>query len=218
MRFTRPKVFVLVLLTLLCTVYVGGCRRAGKWLAKEEMPPHADAMVILMGNFPDRVLQTVDLWHEKSADRIIIVEEGMGPFKRLEDRGVRILSNSEQAANALVTLEIPADSITILPGDARSTLDESLVIRDYLADRSSADTILLVSSASHMRRASLIFKEALSESDIPVYVGCSPSAYTSFNADKWWKNKEDIQIVLSEYLKITSFVLFEKRTLNKQSD
>ena len=198
-------------LLVIIILYVSGCRRAGAWLVREDVPEHADAMVLLMGGFPERVLQTVDLWHADRADRIIIVEESMGPFKRLEERGVSIISNSEQAANSLVTLGIPADSITLLPGNARSTLDEALVVRDYLAHSNSADTILLVSSATHMRRAYMIFNKAFKESDMPVYVGRSPSAWSSFNPDKWWRRKEDIQSVISEFVKIGSFVVFEKK-------
>ena len=196
---------------LLAITYAGGCRRAGKWLVKEDVPQHADAMVLLMGSFPDRVLQAVDLWQEGRTDRVIIVEESMGPFKRLEERGVSIISNSEQAANSLVALGIPADSITVLPGDARSTLDEAMVVRGYLADSYTADTILLVSSASHMRRACMIFNKAFKESGMPVYVGCSPSAWSSFNPEKWWRRKEDVQSVMSELVKIGSFVVFEKK-------
>ena len=187
----------------------------GKWLVKEDVPQHADAMVLLMGGFPDRVLQAVDLWHEARADRIIIVEESMGPFKRLEERGVSIISNSEQAASSLVALGIPTDSITVLPGYARSTLDEALVARGYLEDSNTADTILLVSSAAHMRRAYMIFNKAFKESDMPVYVGCSPSAWSSFNPDKWWRRKEDVQHVLSELAKIVSFRLVEQRKLKR---
>jgi uncharacterized SAM-binding protein YcdF (DUF218 family) len=167
-------------------------------------------MVILMGNFPDRVLQAVDLWKERKADRIIIVEESMGPFQMLEQRGAQILSNTEQAASSLVALGVPADSITILPGDARSTLDEAMAVRDYIAGRVSADTLLLVSSAPHMRRASIIFRAAYGDAGHQIYIGTSPSAYSSFNPYKWWRRKEDIQDVLTEYLKIGSFVLIEK--------
>jgi len=64
-----------------------------------------------------------------------------------------------------------------------------------------------------MRRAELIFKYSLGDLPVPVTVGCSPSSYSGFNPDKWWRRKEDIQFVMSEYLKIYSFRLFEKREL-----
>jgi uncharacterized SAM-binding protein YcdF (DUF218 family) len=106
-----------------------------------------------------------------------------------------------------VALGIPDSCITMLPGDARSTLDEALVVRDYLAGRDAMDTLILVSSPAHMRRAYMIFRAVLHESENDVYIGCSPSKYSSFKADKWWRRKEDIQSVLSEWVKILSFIL-----------
>ena len=188
----KSRIFFFIILFVLITLYIGGCRRAGAWLVKENVPEHADAMVLLMGNFPDRVLQAVDLFKEGKADRLLIVEESMGPFRALEARGADIISNTEQARNSAIALGIPADSITLLPGDARSTQDEAIVVRDYLVERNNIDTILLVSSAAHMRRASMIFKAALKNNYHPVFIGWSPSAYSDFNAAKWWRDKEGI--------------------------
>jgi uncharacterized SAM-binding protein YcdF (DUF218 family) len=207
----KSRAYFFGLLLIVGILYVGGCRRAGSWLVKEDVPAHADVMVILMGNFPDRVLQAVDLYRGGRTDRVIIVEESMGPFSILESRGADIISNSEQARNSCVALGIPADSITILPGNARSTQTEAIVVRNYLAGIPAIDTLLLVSSASHMRRASMIFKAAFRDSETPIYIVCSPSAYSNFNADRWWRRKEDIQMVLTEFVKIGSFVVFEKK-------
>jgi len=194
----------------------GGCRRAGKWLVKDDVPEHADAMVMLMGGFPERVLQAVDLYHDGKVGRLIIVEESMGPFKTLESRGADIISNTQQAKNSAIALGIPADSITVLPGDARDTKTEAVAVRNYLAGKTAMDTLLLVSSPSHMRRASMIFNAALRDSETPVYIGCSPSAYSSFNPDKWWRRKEDVQHVVSEMAKIVSFRLVEHSKLKSK--
>ena len=209
----KQRILFFGILLIIAVFYVGGCRRAGNWLVKDDVPEHADAMVLLMGVFPDRVLQAADLYHDRKAGRLIIVQEGMGPFKVLESKGVDIIRSTEQAHDACVTLGIPADSITVLPGDARSTLDEAVAVRDYLSECRTIDTILLVSEPAHMRRASMIFKAAFRGAEIPVHVCCSPSAYTNFNADRWWKDREGVQTVLSEYVKIGIFVVFEKKKL-----
>lgn len=182
---------------------------------KDDLPTHADAMVLLMGSFPERVIQAVDLYHDGRADRLMIVHESMGPYKLLESRGAVILTNTEQARNSAVALGMPADGITILPGDARSTLNEAVIIRNYLVGKPDIDTIILVSSPAHMRRASMIFKTALRDYERPMYIGCSPSAYSSFNPDRWWRRKEDAQAVLSEFVKIGSFVMFERRGMRR---
>ena len=191
------------------------CIRAGEWLVKNDVPCHSDAIAVLMGSFPERVLDAADLYSEGKTGRIIIVEEYMGPFKILEERGATIVSNSRQAFNSLVSLGVPADSITILPGGARSTLEEAVIISEYLSSCRCADTLLIVTSAAHTRRASMIFKTVFRIGDRDVYTGSSPSSYSSFNPDRWWRRKEDIQTVLGETAKIISFKLVEKKKLRR---
>jgi uncharacterized SAM-binding protein YcdF (DUF218 family) len=180
---------------------------------KEDRPVHADAIVVLMGSNSDRVLQATDLYNQGLASNVIIVEPTIGGFEELKARGVYIISGAEQATNALVTLGIPPDSIITLPGDATSTKTEAMIIRAYLRNKPSIDTIFLVSSAPHTRRASMVFKDAFRLTGMKVYVICSPSIYSGFNAKKWWESKKDILEVLSEYIKIVNFVLFERREL-----
>ena len=209
----KNRILFFGVLFLLAVMYIGGCQRAGRWLVKEDLPSHADALVILMGNFPERVLQASDLYNEGRADRILIVEESMGAYLGLKERGINIISKTTQAVESCVALGVPSEKITVLPGDARSTLTEAVIIRDYLRTAGGIDSLVLVSSPYHLRRATLIFEKAMNKLDPPVWIGCSPSAYADYNATGWWKEKEDIQNVLSELLKIMSFRLVEQRKL-----
>ncbi len=209
----KARILFMLILIIVAAVYIGGCRRAGQWLVKKDVPSHADALVILMGNFPERVLETADLWTEGRADRVIIVEESMGAYRGLEERGVSIISKTKQAREACTSLGIPEERITVLPGDARSTLTEAKVVRDYLRNTGGIDSLVLVSSPYHLRRATLIFNKALEEIEPPVWIGCSPSAYADYDAAGRWRQKEDIQDVLSELLKLMSFRLIEQRQL-----
>ncbi len=194
---------------------VAGCRRVGKWLVKSDAPHHSDVIVLLMGSFPERVLQAADLYHEGKAYRLLIVYESMGPYQVLESRGADIIRTTEQARDAAIDLEVPADSITMLPGEARSTLDEAVAVREFIKRNSDIDTLLLVSSPAHMRRAYMIFSRILRNTERPVYIGTSPSSYSSFNPDKWWRRKEDVQSVVSEMVKILSFLTIERREYRK---
>jgi len=170
-------------------------------------------MVILMGSIPDRVLQAADLYKKGIAGKVIIVEESMGAYQALEKQGAHIISNTTQAQNACVSLGIPADSITILPGDARSTQQEAVIVKEYLSKTPGIDTLLIVSSSDHTRRASIIFRKAFEKIKLPVVICSSPSKYTNFRADTWWKHKEEIQVVLAEYVKLLNFWIFDKRKL-----
>ena len=83
----RARIIFILIFIIAAVVYVGGCRRTGQWLVKDDLPSHADALVILMGNFPERVLQAADLYNEGRTDRILIVEESMGAYRGLKERG-----------------------------------------------------------------------------------------------------------------------------------
>lgn len=216
MRKSRLLPSIAIILVFL--VFVSGCRRTGSWLVKNSVPAHADAMILLMGSYPERVLEAAELFKEGAADKLIIVYESMSAYQMLSSRGVKVVRTTEEARDAAITLGIPADSIIILPGDARSTLDEALVIRNYLIKNPTVETLILVSSPPHMRRASMIFSTAMKKAAIPVYIGTSPSRYSGFDGKNWWKSKEDIQAVVSELVKIGSFVVFESKRLNFSPD
>lgn len=207
------RIIILGIVVIILLLAVGSCRKAGTWLVNDSTPRHADVMVLLMGSIADRVLQVADLYEKGVSDRVWIVEEGMGPYKALEERGAHIISNTTQVKNALISLGIPARNITLLPGDATSSSMEARIVRDYLQKQPAVDTLLLVSSSAHTRRASMIFKAALDPLDHTPVVYCSPSHYTSFNAAKWWRSKNDIQRLVNEYLKMVNLVLFERKAL-----
>lgn len=195
---------------LIAIFYTIAFLNAGRWLIKNDSPVNGDAIVLLTGSIADRVLETADRFNEGTAGRIIIVTESMGEYKILEEKGVSLISSTNQICNSLAALGVPSGSITILPGDAESTMEEALVIDKYLTGQNAIDTIILVSSKTHTRRASMIFNHVLRKSGKNVTVLCSPSRYTGFNASRWWMKKEDIQDVVLEYVKLASFVLFEK--------
>jgi len=224
---SKARIYKLGVILVIFLLAVGSCRKAGSWLVKTDEPGHADVMVMLMGSISERVLQTADLYSGQVSGKVWIVEEGMGAIRTLEERGVKLIPNSTQASNALTALGVPADSILILPGDASSSRMEAEMVRDYLLTlsdmdpqshmdpQSGIDTLLLVSSAWHTRRAFKIFNAACKSLDEPPVVRCSPNPYTAFDPEKWWKSKNDIQSVVTEYLKLANFVFFERRELRR---
>lgn len=209
----KKSIIILAIIALLLVALLFLLRNAGTWLIKSDPLKKADALVLLMGSVPDRVLQAADLYKQGSSGRLIIVEENMGAFRRLEERGIHILSNTTQCKNAAISLGVPADSITILPGFAASTQTEAVIIRKYASLHPTLDTITLVTSPDHTRRASMIFEKAFQKRDMHIVVYSSPSKYSSYTGKGWWKEKEGIQTVMFEYIKMINFWLFDKRNL-----
>jgi uncharacterized SAM-binding protein YcdF (DUF218 family) len=209
----KKSVILITTLVIVLTGLLLIMRNAGTWLVKNDTLHQADAMIMLMGSIPDRVLQTADLYQQHHAPKLIIVQESMGAYRQLEARGASIISTTQQCRDASIALGIPADSFIILPGDARSTQQEATIIREYLKAHKAIDTITLVTSSDHSRRASMIFEKAFSAQGMKVVVQSCPSKYTSYTGKGWWKNKEGIQTVLMEYMKMGNFWFFERRRL-----
>ena len=191
---------------LILLLAVGGCRRAGIWLLHSDRPGHADAMIMLMGGVDDRVPQTADLYRDSVSGEVWIVQAEMGGG---------IINYNQLANDALVERGVPEDSIVTLPGGASSTRMEAEIIRDYLVTRNDIDTLLLVTSPSHTLRAYKIFRAAFIPLEKPVVLYCRSSSYSDFHANKWWRYGDDIENVVTEYMKLVNFYLFERGELRR---
>jgi len=211
----RKGLYVLAVLLVLLLLGVGSCRKAGTWLVRNDGVVQADAMIVLMGSMTERAVHAADLYRENVAGKIWVVEAAMDNDRLLERRGIRALSSSQRARFNLIALEIPEDSILILPGEATSTKMEAQITRDYLLKHAGNDTLVLVTSSYHTQRSYMLFHAALKSMDEPIVLYCSPSSYSKFDAEKWWTHKQDIEHVMMEYLKLANFYLFERRELRK---
>ena len=182
--------------------------RMGTYLVYQDKLQKADATVVLMGNIPDRVLEAYDLYEEGYSPKIIIVMANRYGIEVFRRKGIPLDGQTAIARKALTGLGMPADSIIILPGDAKSTQDEAVAVRNYLEKHPEVDTLLLVTSSYHSRRAALTFEKEFSLLSHPVIVISCPSKYTGFDDKTWWKDRESAKQVFFEYLKLVNTRLF----------
>ena len=214
-KINKKQFLLICVIIILSFTSAISCHKAGKWLVKEDNLNHADALVLLMNKFPaDRILQAADVYKLGYAKRIIMVEENMDDFQQLEKRGATIISNTEQCKTVLVELGIPVENIIILYGKSKNTQEEALVLSQYQSTKTETDTLILISSAQSTRRASIIFRQTFKTNNNKVVLLNSPSKYSEYQAGGWWKHKEAIEVVLSEYFKIMYFWLFDKKYQN----
>jgi len=208
-KFRRRLKTLLAVFLLLLVIAVFLIPRMGTYLVRQDKPVKGDALVILMGNIPDRVLEAADLYREGYAGKILIVmadRYGIGVFRK---KGIPLDGQTAIAQKALIGLGIPADSIIILPGDAKSTLDEAVAVSHYTEQHPQFDTLLLVTSSYHSRRATLTFNKEFRHLPHPVTIVSCPSKYTGFHSKDWWKDRESAKLVFLEYLKLVNTWLFQ---------
>jgi len=176
----------------------------GRYLVKADNACKADAIVVLMGSIPDRILHAADLYHLGYADTIIMIRSRDFDNREIIDKlGLDIPGGVDINRDLALQLEIPAENIIILDGLAESTWDEAEIFSGY-AENQEISSLILVTSKYHSRRAALTFTKVLDERNVI----SSPSAYDPFDYSKWWQERRSVKYVLLEYQKLLDFFLF----------
>lgn len=215
MKPVVSKKFILrfaAVLTLL-TFFFFLIKNAGKFLVLNDDQPLKAPAFVCMGSIPDRALATIDLFRAGKITHIYVVEENMLGLDTLRKLGYEWKSLSSLFISFLIQAGVPDTTITLIPGLARSTLDEARFFSKWLKDHGqcNSDTILLITSAQHTRRAKIIFNHVLHKMcNSEIYIITFPSPYSGYNAKYWYMKKESIQTTLFEYIKLLSFFIYER--------
>ena len=140
-QIKHKKLLIVVIILILLIAFT--FPRLGTWLVSEDEIEEADVIVVLMGSVPDRILEAVDIYKGDYSDKIIMVNSHMVGYDALLSKGVTIPGDAQVAVMAAIELDVPADNLEIIPGEAKSTQDEALILRDYLSDKEDIESIIL---------------------------------------------------------------------------
>lgn len=161
------------------------------WFAyrfRTEDPPHrSDAIVVLIGGL-DRAAQAAALYRGGLGSVIL-----MGRTKPTR------YDETEEHRQALVQGGVPAEAITILPGElVRNTHDEAMRVREYVNDH-AISSVTLVTTAYHSARARWTFERVLRGSGVAVRM--SPSRDPRFSEDDWYTRDDGFDLYVREAMK-----------------
>ena len=209
-KMNKKRKLTILIVLLLVFVLLILFRKAGNYLVRHTEITSAQPTLILMGSIADRVLQTADLYKNGSSTEILIVNNIQYGSEYLAKYNVHIPNFASLSKNALLQFGIPDSLITIIPGRAASTRAEAEITANWLKQNPHIDTLIIVSSAAHMRRAIMIFEDTFNDNDLNVTLLSVPSKYSGFNAKHWWKHRESAKQVFMEYTKLASFLLIEQ--------
>jgi len=203
----KPGKLFITVIVILSVLLLGrlSLPSLGYYLVAEDEPQQSDIIVLLMGSGPDRMLGAVDLYHAEYADEILMVRNMVRGYDLVVSQGVKIPHDTDIAKEVAVQLGVPEEKITVLPGDALSTQDEAIAVREYLKTEPDIDSLIIVTSKSHSGRAKKIFVKAMTSLERDFRIISCPTNYDDFNAEKWWQNREDLKHGVLEYLKLMHF-------------
>jgi uncharacterized SAM-binding protein YcdF (DUF218 family) len=178
--FKKPVIW-LIISVFIISVGILIASQAGVWLVAETDDENVDLIVVLMGSVPDRILEAVDLYHEGRSDKIVFVKSHMEGSEILLERGYEIPTDAHLSFDAAFGLGVPSEALEIIEGDAKSTQDEAILVKDYLEANPEIESILVVTSKYHSMRSHKIFSKMVKSLDQEVKVYSSSSRYDSFN-------------------------------------
>ena len=208
----KPGKLFITVIVILSVLLLGrlSLPSLGNYLVAEDEPQQSDIIVLLMGSGPDRMLGAVDLYHAEYADEILMVRNMVRGYDLVVSQGVKIPHDTDIAKEVAVQLGVSEEKITVLPGDALSTQDEAIAVREYLKTEPDIDSLIIVTSKSHSGRAKKIFVKAMTSLERNFRIISCPTNYDDFNAEKWWQNREDLKHGVLEYLKLMHFYVKEQ--------
>jgi uncharacterized SAM-binding protein YcdF (DUF218 family) len=182
-------------------------RAAGHFLIEDQLPAAADAIVVLTGSYPDRILEAVALYRDGLAPRLVLCREPENAgFRRLRELGVQVPRLFELNRSVAEQLGVPPAAITVLDRPAGSTYSEAEVVLEW-ARAHGVRAILLVTSKYHSRRAARIYRH-LGGDDLTVI--SRPARDDDFDPDTWWRDRASTRRVVIEYQKLLTFLLLDR--------
>ena len=204
---------VVALVVVVGLLALAAFRFGGRVLVvSDPLPAHADAIVILAGSVPDRVLEAADLYRAGIAPRIVVTRERVrrGDLA-LRTHGIRFPENDELTVKALRRLGVPDRALLRLRRRATSTDSEVRTIARWACSHRIRH-LVVVTSPVHTRRARLILRQGLGPR---IALAVRPSRYDHFSARRWWHVRGDAKFVLTEWQKLANYWLNEHWTIQQ---
>jgi uncharacterized SAM-binding protein YcdF (DUF218 family) len=192
--------FLLVVVSTAIAGAVLGLYCAAGWLSAADPPQQADAIVVLGGGF-ERPFQAADLYRQGFAPKIYISAPAREhQYRMLDAAGIPYPREEDVVREVLLKKGVPADAIELLGNNLISTAAEAQAARAWFAGR--APRLLVVTSPYHVRRARMIFADALPAASIRMIA----SSYDPL-PPSWWKDQSAARNVLLELPKIAYYAL-----------
>lgn len=178
----------------------------GEYLVTEYPLDKADAIAVLSGGIPDRILEAVDIYKQGYAPLIILTkDEKPEGYDELMKLGIRIPEGHDLNQMIAVKLGVSTTSIIIIDKRVDSTYSEMRVLYDFLKDR-NLKSVILVTSKSHTTRATKLLNFVTDGKKVKVIT--RPSKYDTFDPTNWWRVRKDWKQIIFEYQKLVHYYLF----------
>ena len=197
-RTGKKKLFLILLILLSIIVLWFSAplwlKKIGSFSISNETLQKADIIIVLSGDDEgQRLRHAFNLYQRGYAGEILL----SGATNLWEETGVDLMEKY------LIQLGVPQKDI-LSEKRSESTVENAIFSKHLLQDRSLKSAIV-VTSPTHSRRVSLIFKRVFSPS-YRVSVSSDPEA---FKPEGWWRDPSLRRTVIREYFQMCWYLLLE---------
>jgi uncharacterized SAM-binding protein YcdF (DUF218 family) len=176
----------------------------GGFLVVSDPLAKSDALVVLAGDEDERVAYAAELFEQGYADWFVLTDMRL-PSPDSQGR------YSQAVRRKAVEQGVPTGRILIAPGNVASTYEEVVWIKAFTLLR-GFNSLIVVTSPYHTRRARLIFDQVFGEGQVAISV--QPALNHWYQAKSWWRDSRDRDVTALEYTKIMAQLLCSIRFLN----
>jgi uncharacterized SAM-binding protein YcdF (DUF218 family) len=199
-KATLRRRFLVVAALLLVATPLIAWGAARLLIVKADMES-ADAIIVLSGSstYVERAARAAELYQAGRAPVVVLTNDGViSGWDHKEERNPYYYELSKKR---MEQFGVPSDRITVAPGQAVGTYDESVLIRDF-ATAQGWKRLLIVTSGYHSRRAFWSMRRACEGSGIEVGINSAPTGWQTPSPWLWWSKTWGWKLVAGEYLKM----------------
>lgn len=183
---------------------------SAQMLIVEKQLARADAILVLAGSttYKERTNRAAEIFKQGTAPRILLTDDGVrAGWNNVEGCNTPFV---ELARRNLIERGVPPDAIEILEPQVGGTIDEARLLRQKLAE-TNWQSILLVTSAYHTRRALRTFERVLNDDDgatVEIGIEYAPTGAQTPSPFVWWLSSRGWNFVAGEYVKTVYYWLY----------
>lgn len=171
---------------------------AGNQLAVRHDPKKADAIVVFSGDGESSYIN--QSYQRRTLDAIHYFKSGYAPLIILSSGKDQTISEVELIRSLLINRQVPDRSIKILNLYPRSTFENVVLVKDIL-NKNNINSILLITSPYHSRRALWVWRKAMPELNV-----FAPKVIDTPNSSPQWSASLDqIKVIIYEYAAIVYY-------------
>jgi uncharacterized SAM-binding protein YcdF (DUF218 family) len=162
--------------------------------------PHADAIAVLSGSatYYERSRSAAELWKSGRAPMVLLTNDNeQAGWSSSQQRNPFF---HEHSAEVLRRAGVPPDKIELLPEPISGTYEEAVLLREY-ATTHHLQSLIVVTSAYHSRRALWTLRRVFEGTGISLGMEPVPTGQQTPSPALWWIHRRAWAWIPGEYVK-----------------